>query len=421
MDPLPPLHVALTGGPCGGKTSFLAASMEHLSARGYRVILVPEAATLLMTSGIHPRDFPGGHMAKFQELVFRKTLSMENEAIEAADMLGKINGGRRSIILCDRGLPDGSVYCSQGEFNAILRKHNMTMVDARDARYNYVIHLATAPREFYGSTTNRFRDTSYEDACRADRQVRDVWTGHPHFKLIGNKEDFKNKISRALTTICRALGEPAAYGGERKYLLFEIPDIDRLVAEHGGRVHHSVVVQTYLKDVWGNTPRVREQSDTEGSLYFYTVQGQSTTLRNRPDQERLISKAEYEALLDDRDPRVHQIRKTRQCFVLDDQYYKMEMYGGPVFGVAILSVEASRPEAGVSIPPCFSVEREVTYEKDFSDDVLAHHEGGFDSISYISHQGNIKKLLLVDEIQDNNRFPHLRRGDVGHPRRESYL
>lgn len=291
MEPLPPLHVAVTGGPCGGKTSFLAASMEHLSARGYRVILVPEAATLLMASGIHPRDFSRGNMAKFQELVFRKTLSMENEAIEAANMLGQIEGGRRSVVLCDRGLPDGSVYCSRGEFGAILRKHDMTMADARGARYDYVIHLATAPREFYGTTTNRFRDTSYEDAFRADRRVRDVWTGHPHFKIIGNKEDFKSKINRGLATICRALGESASYGGERKYLLSEIPDIDRLVVEHGGRVHHSVIVQTYLKDVWGNIPRVREQSDADGSLYFYTVQRSSTTLSKRPDQERLISKS----------------------------------------------------------------------------------------------------------------------------------
>ena len=44
-------RVLLTGGPCAGKTTALAAIKQDLTQLGYKVLVVPEAATLIMKGG----------------------------------------------------------------------------------------------------------------------------------------------------------------------------------------------------------------------------------------------------------------------------------------------------------------------------------------------------------------------------------
>ena len=47
----PIYRVALTGGPCAGKTTALATLTDKLGTLGYKVLIVPEAATLMMKGG----------------------------------------------------------------------------------------------------------------------------------------------------------------------------------------------------------------------------------------------------------------------------------------------------------------------------------------------------------------------------------
>ena len=47
----PITRICLTGGPCAGKTTALATLSLHLKQIGYRVLQVPEAATILMKGG----------------------------------------------------------------------------------------------------------------------------------------------------------------------------------------------------------------------------------------------------------------------------------------------------------------------------------------------------------------------------------
>jgi putative protein kinase ArgK-like GTPase of G3E family len=41
----------MTGGPCAGKTTAIAAISQDMTQLGYKVFVVPEAATLLMKGG----------------------------------------------------------------------------------------------------------------------------------------------------------------------------------------------------------------------------------------------------------------------------------------------------------------------------------------------------------------------------------
>ena len=44
-------RICVTGGPCAGKTTSLAMLNTHLVKLGFRVLIVPEAATMLMKGG----------------------------------------------------------------------------------------------------------------------------------------------------------------------------------------------------------------------------------------------------------------------------------------------------------------------------------------------------------------------------------
>jgi predicted ATPase len=47
----PIYRICLTGGPCAGKTTALTTLNQVLAQRGFRVYMVPEAATMLMKGG----------------------------------------------------------------------------------------------------------------------------------------------------------------------------------------------------------------------------------------------------------------------------------------------------------------------------------------------------------------------------------
>lgn len=64
----PITRICLTGGPCAGKTTALATLSTVLQQLGFRVLLVPEAATLLMKGGamIETRKLTFADAVRFQ-------------------------------------------------------------------------------------------------------------------------------------------------------------------------------------------------------------------------------------------------------------------------------------------------------------------------------------------------------------------
>lgn len=51
---------------------------------------------------------------------------------------------KKAIVLCDRGLMDGSAYVEPKEWSELLSINNLNEVLMRDDRYDLVIHLVTA-------------------------------------------------------------------------------------------------------------------------------------------------------------------------------------------------------------------------------------------------------------------------------------
>jgi hypothetical protein len=95
-------RIALTGGPCAGKSS----SMEHLTksllALGYDVYFVPEVPTVLMNGGCKYPGFNGGQaLADFEVALMGLQLQMERSFTQIA-----ASTSRPSVLIMDRGLLD---------------------------------------------------------------------------------------------------------------------------------------------------------------------------------------------------------------------------------------------------------------------------------------------------------------------------
>ena len=86
MAACPVTRICLTGGPCAGKTTALATLNLHLKQLGYRVLLVPEAATILMHGGafIQTPKMTLSYAVKFQISLMRLQMQLEDIFAEIA-------------------------------------------------------------------------------------------------------------------------------------------------------------------------------------------------------------------------------------------------------------------------------------------------------------------------------------------------
>ena len=98
----PLYRVVLTGGPCGGKTTALARIKARLEEFGFLVVTVPETATMLFSGGV---PLPSSEASAF---AFQKhLLRVQRELEEAFTSLAR-GTGRPAVVICDRGLMDGT-------------------------------------------------------------------------------------------------------------------------------------------------------------------------------------------------------------------------------------------------------------------------------------------------------------------------
>lgn len=110
--------ICITGGPCAGKTTALSTINSYLSSRGFKVYIVPEAATLLMKSGfsIEAQSFTELDAIHFQAHLMRTQITLEDIFMSYAYASLK----KPTIVFTDRGLMDGKAYCSNEVWQGVL-------------------------------------------------------------------------------------------------------------------------------------------------------------------------------------------------------------------------------------------------------------------------------------------------------------
>ena len=175
----PIYRVCLTGGPCAGKTTALATLTDHLTTKGFKVLLVPEAATMMMKGGcfIQTHKMTLMDQVRFQVLIMKLQMCLEDNFLENA-----LESDSPTVILCDRGVMDGQAYTTNQVWQALLDETHWSTIQLRDRRYEAVIHMVTAAdgaAKFYSDANNEARYESVEEAIALDRKLINSYVGHP--------------------------------------------------------------------------------------------------------------------------------------------------------------------------------------------------------------------------------------------------
>ena len=356
--------IAITGGPCAGKSTALSWINEEFTKKGYKVLFVPETATELITGGVAPWTCETD--IDFQTAILKLQLAKEEIFEEVAQHL---YDAQKVLIVCDRGTLDGKAYIEKHNFDKILNNLHLTETQLKDS-YDAVFHLVTAAKgasEFYTLANNSARTETIEEAIANDDKIISAWTGHSHFRVIDNSTDFKKKMQRFVTEISNFLGEPTPYEIERKFLI-EYPDIAKLEADKNcGKVE---IIQTYLKSNDDKEIRVRQRGNNGSYSYTKTIKQTINGLK-RLETEKRLTQAEYINLLMDADTTKHQIRKTRYCLVYNNQYFEIDIY--PFWNdVAIMEIELNNESQTIEFPPQIKIIKEVTDDIEYKNSNLAN-------------------------------------------------
>ncbi|MBK8263426.1 MAG: AAA family ATPase [Nannocystis sp.] len=194
IDPKAPSRrrVVLTGGPGGGKTT--AADLFRREI-GERVVIVPEAATLLFVGGF-PRAPDSLARRAAQSAIYHVQRNLED--VQSARYPDR-------LLLCDRGTIDGAVYWPEDSERDFFAAQSTTL-DRELIRYDAVLFFETAAAgriSIEGGNPARIEDL--DQALELDRRLREVWSAHPRFVLVPHEASFFHKMRAALAALSAML------------------------------------------------------------------------------------------------------------------------------------------------------------------------------------------------------------------------
>ncbi len=179
------MKLVLTGGPSGGKTT-LAMALQREFAN--KLVVVPESASMLYAGGF-PRKNEIKSIQHRQRAIY--FVQRELEAMFQDDF-------PNHLLVCDRGSLDALAYW-QGNPDEFFTSVETTH-DREIKRYDWVLHLDTAPESYY-DLTNPLRVETYEEASRLNEKTKAAWNNHPQRIVITSEGHFLDKLHRSLFVI----------------------------------------------------------------------------------------------------------------------------------------------------------------------------------------------------------------------------
>ena len=219
----PVYKIAVTGGPCAGKTTAVEAVKKIFTERGFKVMVVPEVPTLLVKCGamIRMDRFTSTNRISFQKMLMKAAIHLEDYFTHLASM-NKAPG----IVICDRGTMDPRAYISNEEFETILHDEGWTYASLRDRRYDEVIFMKTAAdgaEQFYTLEGHVARHEGVQVAKQLDEKTLNGWAQHPRITIIPNVlgETFQDKINRVVYAVERIVGFSSEHTETLKYEVSE--------------------------------------------------------------------------------------------------------------------------------------------------------------------------------------------------------
>lgn len=180
-------RIVVTGGPGGGKTTAADLFRREL---GERVVVVPEAATLLFMGGF-PRTSEAQARKAAQRAIYHVQRNLE-------DVQSALFPDR--ILLCDRGTVDGAAYWPDDTtdfFEAVGSTARQEL-----ERYDAVLFFESAAvgnMAIEGGNLARIETNA--QAASLDARLRMLWSQHPRFAIVPHQPSFVKKIMLGLALL----------------------------------------------------------------------------------------------------------------------------------------------------------------------------------------------------------------------------
>ncbi|KAI6183686.1 AAA-28 domain-containing protein [Aphelenchoides bicaudatus] len=177
--------IVLTGGPCAGKTTAMnesADKIKRLYNDKWQAFVVSEASSFLYTGRVQRSELSDEQVNQWQMDVLTTILQLES----VYDNIAEREQSKDTMIICDRGGMDPKAYTNGEEiWKDILNKLDVDE-DKIFARYDAVIQMHTAPREYYSTVNNPYRRETYEVAEIINARYEQLWNTHPYYFVVEN-------------------------------------------------------------------------------------------------------------------------------------------------------------------------------------------------------------------------------------------
>ena len=232
-----------------------------------------------------------------------------------------------------------------------------------------MIHLVTAAegaREYYTGENNSARIETAEEAVLIDRKIRESWLGHPRFRIIDNRTDFRGKIRRTFSTILQLLGMPAPRETRERYLVAQVRR-DLLPT------HQTVEIeQVYLRSKKRDEEIRIKRRGRDGSYLCFLTRTRTAGLRI--EEEELITDQHYVSLKKLKKPGTEVLVKERVSFFWNGQHIEIDGYRGRYEGLSVLELEpceTAGEETTIQLPPFITVRENITHNPSYGERHMA--------------------------------------------------
>lgn len=350
-------EIAIIGGPCSGKTTALKYLQKRFTKDGYRVFVGREIPTDVILGGVHDiAELAKKDMKKYigtQRSMLLENIDQRKHLLERANVFKD----EKCIIFYDRYGMCQKGYMPEGSFERVLREEGLSYFDVRDCILG-AAHLVTAAlgaEKFYTRRNNKARhEATLEAAREADRKTLNAWLGHPHLRVIDNSTGFNKKMKRLYKAI-RSFIEPVEI--ERKFLLRSPPDFSKRALRESVKIP---IEQDYLLSKDGSTFRVRKRMRGDWAVYYRTKKNKIKGAGIAQEEiDEIISEAEYNQDIKNKDPRAKKIIKNRHHFLYKFQHFELDQILSPK-KLWILEIEVLKEDEKIVLPPFLDIEKEVT-------------------------------------------------------------
>lgn len=182
------LKIAITGGPCAGKTALVNVLAMHFHKD---LMPVEEAASFLFRSGF-PRHSDFERKKCQERAIYFLQRELEN--------LTELNPAAAGL-LCDRGGLDSLAYWPDSSANFF--KSVKSSLQEELERYDWVIHIDSAPP--FELTCTSLRTENAEESEALNEKVKQAWSAHPQRIILPSDLDFEGKTEVAVKVVSRIL------------------------------------------------------------------------------------------------------------------------------------------------------------------------------------------------------------------------